>query len=161
MAGNIACYLGSLGRMGLRNSVCFSTYVYRLYAWGDAEACLSSFLFYLRLWPPYLERKIEHLQKYISNVFVNKLHTHWPLFKRLYYVIGMCNCPASWTWTAADEVGQQFAKDHGANYQVAQLQRNRRAGRISVMHAFLTILATIVLEFRMFSHKTFILSKML
>ena len=41
------------------------------------------------------------------------------------------------------EVGQQFAKDHGANYQVAQLQRNRRARRISVMHDFLPILATI------------------
>ena len=51
------------------------------------------------------------------------------------------------------EIGQQFAKDHGANYQVAQLQRNRRARRISVMHAFLPILATIELEFRIFSHK--------
>ena len=53
----------------------------------------------------------------------------------------------------SEEVGQQFAKDHGANYQVAQLQRNRRARRISVMHAFLPILATIELEFRIFSHK--------
>jgi len=26
-----------------------------------------------------------------------------------------------------EEVKQQFAKDHGANYQVAQSQRNRRA----------------------------------
>ena len=55
----------------------------------------------------------------------------------------------------------QFAKVHGANYQVAQLQRNRRATRISVMHAFLPNLATIVLEFRIFSHKMFINCKML
>ena len=53
----------------------------------------------------------------------------------------------------SEEIGQQFAKDHGANYQVAQLQRNRRTRRISVMHAFLPILATIELEFRIFSHK--------
>ena len=59
----------------------------------------------------------------------------------------------------SEEVGQQFAKDHGANYQVAQLQRNRRARRISVMHAFLPILATIEIEFR--TQKMFILSKML
>ena len=53
----------------------------------------------------------------------------------------------------SEEVGQQFAKDYGANYQVAQLQRNGRGRRISVMQAFLPILATIVLEFRIFSHK--------
>ena len=45
--------------------------------------------------------------------------------------------------------------------QVAQLQRDRRASWFSVMHAFLSVLATIVLEFRIFSHKRFILSKML
>ena len=54
----------------------------------------------------------------------------------------------------SEEAGQQFAKDHGANYQVAQLQRNRRGRRISVMHAFLPILATIVLEFRIFYFRT-------
>ena len=52
----------------------------------------------------------------------------------------------------SEEVGQQFAKAHGANYQVAQLQQNRRARQISVMHAFVPILATIELEFRIFSH---------
>ena len=61
----------------------------------------------------------------------------------------------------SEEVGHQFAKDHGANDQVAQLQRNRRGRRISVMHAFLPMLATIVLEFRIFLHKKFVLSKML
>ena len=55
--------------------------------------------------------------------------------------------------SGSEEVRQQFAKDHGANYQVAQLQRNRQARRISVIHAFLPILATIELEFRIFSHK--------
>ena len=53
----------------------------------------------------------------------------------------------------SEEVRQQFAKDHGANDHVAQLQRNRRDRRISVMHAFLPILATSELEFRIFSHK--------
>ena len=53
----------------------------------------------------------------------------------------------------SEEIGQQFAKAHWTNYQVAQLQGNRRARRISVMHAFLPILATIELEFRIFSHK--------
>ena len=53
----------------------------------------------------------------------------------------------------SEEIGKQFAKAHGTNYQVAQLQGNRRARRISVMHAFLPILATIELEFRIFSHK--------
>ena len=52
----------------------------------------------------------------------------------------------------SEEIGQQFAKDHGVNYQVAQLQGNRRARRISVMHDFLPVLATIELEFRIFSH---------
>ena len=41
---------------------------------GDAEACLGSFQFYLRLWLSYLVKKIT--LKNISNVFVNKLHTH-------------------------------------------------------------------------------------
>ena len=61
----------------------------------------------------------------------------------------------------SEEVGHQFAKDHGVNDQVAQLQGNRRGRRISVMHAFLPILATIVLEFRIFLPKKFVLSKML
>ena len=38
--------------------------------------------------------------------------------------------------SSPEEVGQQFANDHGANYQGAQLQRNRRARRISVIHVF-------------------------
>ena len=59
--------------------------------------------------------------------------------------------------SGTEEVGQQFAKDHGANLS----QRNGRARRISVMHAFLPILATIVLEFVLFSHEKFILSRML
>ena len=42
-----------------------------------------------------------------------------------------------------EEVGQQLAKDHGVNYQEAQLQRNHRARRISAIHAFLPILGTI------------------
>ena len=53
----------------------------------------------------------------------------------------------------SEEIGQQFAKVYGANYQVAQIQRNRRARRISVMYAFFPILATTELEFRIFSHK--------
>ena len=62
----------------------------------------------------------------------------------------------------SEEVRQQFAKDQWANYQVAhRYNETRRARRISVMHAFLPILATIVLEFRIFSHEKFILSKML
>ena len=62
----------------------------------------------------------------------------------------------------SEEVRQQFAKDQWANYQVAHsYNETHRAGRITVMHAFLPILATVVLEFRIFSHKMFILSKML
>ena len=38
--------------------------------------------------------------------------------------------------SSPEEVGQQFANDHGANYRGAQLQRNRRARRISVIHVF-------------------------
>ena len=52
-------------------------------------------------------------------------------------------------------------KESWANYQAAQLQQNRRARQISVMHAFLPILATVVLEFRIFWHKKVILSKVL
>ena len=35
-----------------------------------------------------------------------------------------------------EEVGQQFAKDHGANYQIAQSQRNRRARRSRIPNIF-------------------------
>ena len=41
----------------LAHCVCFSTNVHGLYACGDAEACLSLFHFYLRLWLPYLVKK--------------------------------------------------------------------------------------------------------
>ena len=59
---------------GWHHCVCFSTNVYGLHTCGDAEACLSSFHFYLRLWLSYLVKKIT--LKNISNVFVNKLHAH-------------------------------------------------------------------------------------
>ena len=62
MAGGIVYYLGSLARMGLQkrkflisesrgwhHSVCFNSNVYGLYACGDAEACFSSFHFYLSM----------------------------------------------------------------------------------------------------------------
>ena len=77
---------GSLCRVGLqkrklipisdvqRLAVCVSTNVYVLHTCGDAEACLSSFHFYLRLWLSHLVKKI--ILTNISNVFVNKLHTH-------------------------------------------------------------------------------------
>ena len=35
-----------------------------------------------------------------------------------------------------EEVGQQFTKDHGANCQVAQSQRNRRARRPRIPNIF-------------------------
>ena len=86
-ADRIVYYLGSLARMGLlkrkflsqmsrgwHHCVCFSNNVCGLHACGDAEACLSSFHFYLRLWLSYLVKKIT--LKNISNVFVNKLRTH-------------------------------------------------------------------------------------
>ena len=38
--------------------------------------------------------------------------------------------------SSPEEVGQQFANDHGANYRGGQLQRNRRARRIAVIHVF-------------------------
>ena len=82
MAGKIVYYLGSLARMGLQRRKflisdvqrlaslclynCFSTNVYGLYARGDAEACLSSFHFYLRLWLPYLVKKCRTLK---INIF--------------------------------------------------------------------------------------------
>ena len=59
-----------------------------------------------------------------------------------------------------EEVGQHFAEDHGASYQGTQSQRNRRTGRIFTVQAFLLILDTIVLEFRIFSPKKSIPSKM-
>ena len=62
------------------------------------------------------------------------------------------------------QVGQQFSKDHGANYQVAQLQRNRRARRISMVRD-----ARLFADFShncaripiIFAQKKFILLKML
>ena len=47
------------------------------YARGDAEACLSSFHVYPTLRLPYLVKKMSNIKKkYISNVFVDKLHTN-------------------------------------------------------------------------------------
>ena len=67
----IVYYLGSLARMGLQkrkfliqtsrdqhHCVCFSTNVYGLHTCGYAEACLSSYHFYLMLWLPYLVKNI-------------------------------------------------------------------------------------------------------
>ena len=78
MAGGIVYYLGSLARMALQKRkfliqtsrgwhhyACFSNNVYGLYACGYAEACLSSFHFYLRLWLPYLVKKCGTLKIYM------------------------------------------------------------------------------------------------
>ena len=85
---------------GWHHRVCFSTNVYGLYARGDAETCLSSFHFYLRLRLPYLVKKCRTFKKYIyiSNVLVNKLQTNLKealaRFQRLYYFLGMRNYSA-------------------------------------------------------------------
>ena len=55
---------------GWHHRVCFSTNVYGLYARGDAETCLSSFHFYLRLRLPYLVKKCRTFKKiYIFRIF--------------------------------------------------------------------------------------------
>ena len=81
MAGGIVYYLGSLARMGYKresslfqtsrgwhHSVCFNSNVYGLYACGDAEACLSSFHFYLSMATLFSEKRRTVNKIYFESV---------------------------------------------------------------------------------------------
>ena len=90
MAGKIVYYLGSLARMGLQRrkflisdvqrlaSLClYNLLQHWLYARGDAESLPQFISLLSQVMATLFSKKMSNFKKkYISNVFVNKLHTN-------------------------------------------------------------------------------------